>query len=126
MCVGVLYGGVVVHVGQEPKAEAVLVVGWVGEAVHEYPGGGGVVGLALFQFVVDDEAPVAQLLILHRPHVSAALHQLVLIAQLLIRGHVGQGRGVSWELEWAEGSRAGWIRIRLVVRHGDGQHGELG
>lgn len=51
---GVLYGGVAVHVGQEFKAEAVLVVGQVGEAVHEHAGEVGVVGLAhaLFQFVV--------------------------------------------------------------------------
>lgn len=71
MPAGVLDGGVAVHVGQEPEAEAVLVVGRVGEAVHEHAGGGGVVGLAhaVIQFVVDDGAPVARLLVLHRLHV---------------------------------------------------------
>ena len=68
---GVLDGGVAVDVGQQAEAEAVLVVRGVGEAVHQHAGGGGVVGLAhaVVELVVDDGAPVAGLLVLHRLYV---------------------------------------------------------
>ena len=64
----VLDGGVAVDVGEQAQAEAVLVVGGVGEAVHQDAGGGGMVGFAhpVVQLVVDNGAPVAGLLVLHR------------------------------------------------------------
>jgi len=67
----VLDGGVAVDVGQQAEAEAVLVVRRVGEAVHQHARRRGVVSLAdaVVKFVVDDGAPVARLLVLHRLHI---------------------------------------------------------
>lgn len=71
MPAGVLDGGIAVDVGQQSEAEAVLVVGRVGEAVHQHAGRRGVVGLAdaVVELVVDDGAPVARLFVLYRLHV---------------------------------------------------------
>lgn len=52
----VLYRGVAVDVGEQAEAEAVLVVGGIGEAVHQDAAGGGVEGLA---------HPVVQLVVGH-------------------------------------------------------------
>lgn len=54
MPAGVLDGGVTVDVGEQAQAEAVLVVGRVGEAIHKHTGGGGMVGLshAVVQLIV--------------------------------------------------------------------------
>ena len=64
---GVLDGGVAVDVGQQAEAEAVAVVGGVGEAVHQHAGGGRLEGLAhaVVELVVDDGAPVLGLLVGH-------------------------------------------------------------
>ena len=64
---GVLDGGVAVDVGQKAEAEAVAVVGGVGEAVHQHAGGGRLEGLAhaVVELVVDDGAPVLGLLVGH-------------------------------------------------------------
>lgn len=62
---GVLDGGVAVDVGEQPQAEPVLVVGGVGEAIHQDAGGGRVERLpnAVVQLVVDDGAPVLRLFV---------------------------------------------------------------
>lgn len=93
----------------------------------------------IVEFIVDNRAPVARLLIFHWLHISsshvlwhqaaARFHGLALLADLLIRRHVGWGWGVSWELEWTGRPRAGrrvWIsttagwrrRIWRVGRNG--------
>lgn len=61
----VLNGGVAVDVGEQPQAEPVLVVGGVGEAIHQDAGGGRVERLphAVVQLVVDDGAPVLRLFV---------------------------------------------------------------
>lgn len=64
---GVFDGGVPVDVGKQAQAEAVLVVGWVSEAVHQDTGGGGMKRFphAVVELIVDNRAPVFGLLIGH-------------------------------------------------------------
>ena len=62
----IFYGRVSVHIGEEPKTESiVVVVGWVGKAVHNDAVVLGVVDLAhpAVQLVVGDGGPVDWLLV---------------------------------------------------------------
>lgn len=70
----VLDGGVAVDVGEQPQAEPVLVVGGVGEAIHQDAGGGCVERLpdAVVQLVVDDGAPVLRLFVSDCLHIWKA------------------------------------------------------
>ena len=67
----VLDGGVAVDVGQQAQTEAVLVVGRVGESVHQDTAGRSVERLSntAVQLIVGDRAPVLRLLVAHRPQV---------------------------------------------------------
>lgn len=67
----VLDGGVAVHVGQQAQAEAVTIVGRVGEAVHQDAGRGRLEGLSdpVIQLVVHDGAPVLGFFVRHRLHI---------------------------------------------------------
>lgn len=67
----VLDGGVAVDVGQQAQAEAVAIVGRVGEAVHQDAGGGRLEGLSdpVIQLVVHDGAPVLGFFVGHRLHI---------------------------------------------------------
>ena len=71
MSARVLDGGVAVDVGQQAQAETVLVVGRVGEAVHQDAPGRGVEGLPdpVVELVVRHRTPVLWLLVAHRPQV---------------------------------------------------------
>lgn len=53
-------GGVAVDVGQQAEAKAVLVVGWVCEAIHQDAAGGGVESLphTVVELIVSHRAPV--------------------------------------------------------------------
>lgn len=64
---GVLDGGIAVDVGQQAQAEAVAIVGWVGEAVHQDAGRGRLEGLSnpVIQLVVHNGAPVLGFFIGH-------------------------------------------------------------
>lgn len=57
---GVLNGGVPVNVGEQPKAEAVLIVGRIGETVNQHTCGGRVERFAhaVVELIVHNRAPV--------------------------------------------------------------------
>lgn len=57
--------GIPVDVGEQPKAETVLVVGRIGEAIHQHARGGGMESFAhtIIELVVDNRAPVFWFLI---------------------------------------------------------------
>lgn len=61
----VFNGGIPINVGEQPKAETVLIVGRVGETVHQHTGGGGMERFshAVIELIVDNRAPVFWLLI---------------------------------------------------------------
>lgn len=65
----VLDGGVAVDVGQQAEAEAVLVVGWVREAVHQDAAGRRVESLPdpVVELVVSHRTPVLRFLVTHGP-----------------------------------------------------------
>lgn len=62
---GVLNSGVPVNVGEQPKAEAVLIVGRIGETVNQHTCGGRVEGFAhtVVELIVHNRAPVLWFLI---------------------------------------------------------------
>ena len=62
---GVFDGGIPVNIGEQPEAEAVLVVGRIGETIHQHTRGGGVERFAhtIVELVVDNRAPVFRFLI---------------------------------------------------------------
>lgn len=68
---GVFNGGVAIDVGEQAQAEAVLVVGWVGESINQHAGGGSVVSLShtIIQLIVHNRAPMTGLFILHWLHI---------------------------------------------------------
>ena len=61
-------GGIPVNVGEQPEAEAVLVVGRIGETIHQHARGGGMERFAhaIVELIVDNRAPVFRLLISNR------------------------------------------------------------
>lgn len=65
---GVLDGGVAVDIGQQTQAEAIAVVGGVGEAIHQHTGGGRQECFShpIIQLIVHNGAPVLGFLIGHR------------------------------------------------------------
>ena len=65
MSSGVFYCGVQVNVGEQPKAEAVLIVGRISETIHQHTCGGGVERFAhaVVELVVHNRAPVLWFLI---------------------------------------------------------------
>lgn len=67
----VLDGGVAVDVGKQPKAEPVLVVGGVCEAIHQDTAGRGVEGFpnSVVELIVSYGAPVLRLLVTNGPQV---------------------------------------------------------
>lgn len=62
---GVLNSGVPVHVGEQPKAEAVLIVGRIGETVNQHTCGGRVERFAhaVVELIVHNRAPVFRFLV---------------------------------------------------------------
>lgn len=68
---GVFNSGVAIDIREQAQAEAVLIVGWVGESINQYAGGGSVVSLShsIIQLIVHNRAPVTGLLILHWLHI---------------------------------------------------------
>jgi len=68
---GVFNGGVAIDVREQAQAEAVLVVGWVGESINQNAGGGSVVSLShtIIQLIVHNRAPMTGLFILHWLHI---------------------------------------------------------
>lgn len=73
MSPGVFYCGVPVNVGEQPEAEAVLIVGRIGETVHQHTCGGGVERFAhaVVELIVHNRAPVFWFLIGNGLNVSA-------------------------------------------------------
>lgn len=61
----VFNSGIPVDVGEQPKAETVLVVGRIGETIHQHARGGGMERLAhtVIELIVDNRAPVFGFLI---------------------------------------------------------------
>lgn len=61
-------GGISVNIGEQPEAEAVLVVGRIGETIHQHARGGGMERFAhtIVELIVDNRAPVFRLLIGNR------------------------------------------------------------
>lgn len=68
---GVFNGGVPVNVGEQPEAEAVLIVGGIGETVHQDAGGGGVERFAhaVVELIVHNRAPVFWFLVSNSLHI---------------------------------------------------------
>lgn len=64
----VFNSGIPIDVGEQPKAETVLVVGRIGEAIHQHARGGGVERFAhaVVELIVDNRAPVFRLLVSNR------------------------------------------------------------
>lgn len=64
----VFNSGIPIDVGEQPKAETVLVVGRIGEAIHQHACGGGVERFAhaVVELIVDNRAPVFRLLVSNR------------------------------------------------------------
>lgn len=62
---GVFNSGIPIDIGEQPKAETVLIVGRVGETVHQHTCGGGVERFAhaVIELIVDNRAPVFWFLI---------------------------------------------------------------
>lgn len=72
------------------------------------------------QFIVHNRTPVFGLFIGNRlnisaryaghdlrNHVVACVHRLgVILTHLIVRWHIGRGRGISWELKWTSWSGA--------------------
>lgn len=68
---GVFNGGVPVNVGEQPEAEAVLIVGRIGETIHQDAGGGGVERFAhaVVELIVHNRAPVFWFLVSNSLHI---------------------------------------------------------
>lgn len=62
---GVFNSGIPVNIGEQPKAETVLIVGRIGETIHQHTRGGGMECLAhtVVELIVDNRAPVFWFLI---------------------------------------------------------------
>lgn len=71
MSPGVFDGRIPVNVGEQPKAEAVLVVGRIGETVHQHAGGGGVERFthSVVELIVHNGAPVFWFLVSNCLHI---------------------------------------------------------
>ena len=67
----VFNSGIPINIGEQPEAETVLIVGRIGETVHQHTCGGGMERFAhaVIELIVDNRAPVFWLLISHRLHV---------------------------------------------------------
>lgn len=70
---GVLNSGVPVHVGEQSKAEAVLIVGRIGETVNQHTCGGRVERFAhaVVELIVHNRAPVFRFLVSNSLNVSS-------------------------------------------------------
>lgn len=64
----VFNSGIPVNVGEQPKAETVLIVGRIGETIHQHARGGGMERFAhtIIELIVDNRAPVFWFLISNR------------------------------------------------------------
>lgn len=106
---GVFNSGVAIDIREQAQAEAIFVVGWIGESINQYAGGGSVVSLShtIIQLIVHNRAPVTGLLILHWLHIpsghvlrsqaATSLHGLrTVLPHLFIWRHVGRRRSISW------------------------------
>lgn len=69
----VFNSGIPINVGEQPKAETVLIVGRVGETVHQHTGGGGMERFshAVIELIIDNRAPVFWLLIRNCLNISS-------------------------------------------------------
>lgn len=65
---GIFDSGIPVNVGKQPEAETVLIVGRIGETIHQHTCGGGVERFThtVVELIVDNRAPVFGFLISNR------------------------------------------------------------
>lgn len=109
----VLDGRIAVDIREQTKTEAVMVVGGVGESIHNDAGRGGMEGLphSIVEFVVSNRAPGLGLCVCDWGHVTSlqsydiwlrvGVHWgravVILVGPALFRRHVCRRRRVSWE-----------------------------
>lgn len=62
---GVFNSGIPVNIGEQPKAETVLIVGRISETIHQHTCGGGMERFThtIVELIVDNRAPVFWFLI---------------------------------------------------------------
>lgn len=65
---GVFNSGIPVNIGEQPKAETVLIVGRISETIHQHTCGGGMESFThtIVELIVDNRAPVFWFLISNR------------------------------------------------------------
>lgn len=70
---GVFNSGIPVNIGEQPKAETVLIVGRISETIHQHTRGGGMECLThtVVELIVDNRAPVFWFLISNYMNISS-------------------------------------------------------
>ena len=82
---GVFNSGIPVNVGEQPKAETVLIVGRIGETIHQHTCGGGMERFAhtIIELIVDNRAPVFWFLISDRLNICKKENLTVNLSECL-------------------------------------------
>lgn len=119
---GVFNSGVPVNIGEQPKAESVLIVGRIGETIHQHAGGGGVERFAhtVVELIVHNRAPVFWFLVSNCLNISSVdlrgqwrcrhvrhvrVHRLrAILGHGVFRRQVSRRGCVGWHLK-----RAAWV-----------------
>ena len=115
----VFNSGIPINIGEQPEAETVLIVGRIGETVHQHTCGGGMERFAhaVIELIVDNRAPVFWLLISHRLHVCRKEQLRVSRGECPGRSKpetvVGLVHGPGMKTEWRHGKAAAVLMYRV-------------